>query len=90
MIRQVGQILNENGEWVEYVEEVEADKPPIAYTYMGSDACPIEPGSEVVDFCMQYRIPKIEGLEDCKNLKVSKNILLIYLDFRNLAFVRIW
>jgi len=57
---------------------------------MGSDACPIEPGSEVVDFCMQYRIPKIEGLEDCKNLKVSKNILLIYLDFRNLAFVRIW
>jgi protein phosphatase 1 regulatory subunit 7 len=71
MIKHVGQILNEDGEWEEYVEEVEADKPPIAYTYMGSEACPIEPESEVVDFCMQYRIPKIEGLEECKTLKVS-------------------
>ena len=52
--------MNEDGEWEEYVEEVEADKPPIAYTYMGSEACPIEDDSECVDFCMQYRIPKIE------------------------------
>jgi len=73
-IKHVGKILNEDGEWVEYVEEVEADKPPIAYTYMGGECCPIEPDSEVVDFCMQYRIPKIEGLEDCKGLKVSKLI----------------
>ena len=71
MIKQVGKILNENGEWVEYVEEVPKDKPPIAYTYMGGEHCPIEDNSEYVDFCMQYRIPKIEGLEKCKNLKVS-------------------
>lgn len=70
-IKRVGEIMNEDGEWEEYVEEEEADKPPIAYTYMGSDVCPIEPGSEVVDFCMQYRIPKIEALENCKTLKVS-------------------
>jgi Leucine-rich repeat (LRR) protein len=78
MIKHVGQILNEDGEWVEYVEEVPADKPPIAYTYMGGEHCPIEPDSEVVDFCMQYRIPKIEGLEDCKNLKklgLRKNLV---------------
>ena len=55
--------MNENGEWEEYVEEEPADKPKIAYTRMGTDYCPIEPGQEVVDFCMQYRIPKIESLE---------------------------
>ena len=83
MIIKVGKILNEDGEWVEYVEEEEADKPPIAYTYMGSEACPIEDDSECVDFCMQYRIPKIEGLENCKNLKVSFKIIVI--QFRNWA-----
>jgi hypothetical protein len=71
MVQKVGQILNENGEWVEYIEEEEADKPPIAYTYMGTPELPIEEDDEVVDFCMQYRIPKIEGLEKCKHLKVS-------------------
>lgn len=78
MIRKVGKILNENGEWEEYVEEVPADKPPIAYTYMGSAGLEIEPDDEVVDFCMQYRIPKIEGLEECKNLKrlsLRKNLV---------------
>jgi len=75
MIQKVGKILNEDGEWEEYIEEEEAGKPPIAYTYMGSDACPIEENSEVVDFCMQYRIPKIEGLENCKSLKVSYSSL---------------
>lgn len=71
MIKQVGKILNEDGEWVEYVEEVPVDKPPIAYTYMGGESCPIEPGQESVDFCMQYRIPRIEGLEQNKTLKVG-------------------
>ncbi len=61
----MGQILNEDGEWEEYIEEEEADKPPIAYTYMGKAGLEIEDDSEVVDFCMQYRIPKIEGLENC-------------------------
>ena len=32
---------------------------------------PIGDDDEVVDFCMQYRIPQIEGLENCTNLKVS-------------------
>lgn len=70
-ILRVGKKLNEDGEWEEYVEEDQADRPPIAYDYMGSEALPIDPEDEVVDFCMQYRIPKIEGLEECKNLKVS-------------------
>ena len=35
MIIRVGKILNENGEWVDYIEEDSPDRPPIAYTYMG-------------------------------------------------------
>jgi len=38
---------------------------------MGQDGLEIDPEDETVDFCMQFRIPKIEGLEECKNLKVS-------------------
>ena len=78
MIQRVGQIMNEDGEWEEYVEEEEADKPPIAYTYMGSEGLPIDADDEVVDFCMQYRIPKIEGLEECHKLKklgLRKNLV---------------
>ena len=71
MIERVGKILNEDGEWVEYVEHDDPERPPIAYTYMGSEGLPISADDEVVDFCMQYRIPKIESLTDCKNLKVS-------------------
>lgn len=75
MIQRVGKILNEDGEWVEYIEEDHPDRPPIAYTYMGSEGLEIDPDSDVVNFCMQYRIPKIEGLDNCKNLKVSFNFL---------------
>ena len=46
MIQRVGQILNENGEWEEYVEEDDPDRPPIAYTYMGSEGLPIEDDDE--------------------------------------------
>lgn len=65
--------MNENGEWEDYVEEDDPDRPPIAYTYMGQTGLEIASDDEVVDFCMQYRIPKIEGLEKCKDLKVSDN-----------------
>ena len=64
--------MNEDGEWVEYVEEDDPDRPPIAYDYMGEGGLVIESDDEVVDFCMQYRIPKIQNLEKVgKNLKVS-------------------
>lgn len=78
MIKRVGQILNEDGEWVEHVEMDDPDRPPIAYDIMGSEGLPIEADDEVVDFCMQYRIPKIEGLTECKGLKklgLRKNLI---------------
>ena len=71
MIIRKGKILNDEGEWEDYVEESDPDRPPIAYTYMGSTGLEIEEDDEVVDFCMQYRIPKIEGLEKVNHLKVS-------------------
>ena len=71
MIIRKGKILNEDGEWEDYQEESDPERPPIAYTYMGQDGLEIDPEDETVDFCMQFRIPKIEGLEECKNLKVS-------------------
>ena len=36
MIKRVGQIKNDTGEWAEYIEEDDPERPPIAYTYMGS------------------------------------------------------
>lgn len=78
MIKRVGQIMNENGEWEEYVEEDDPERPPIAYDIMGSEGLPISADDEVVDFCMQYRIPKIEGLTECKELKklgLRKNLI---------------
>lgn len=77
MIIRKGKILNEEGEWVDYEEESDPDRPPIAYTYMGTAGLEIESDDEVVDFCMQYRIPKIEGLDKCApHLKVSDLLVL--------------
>ena len=45
---------------------------------MGQGGMEIEDESEQVDFCMQYRIPKIEGLDNCPNLKrlhLRKNLI---------------
>jgi hypothetical protein len=52
MIERVGKILNEDGEWVEYVEQDDPERPPIAFTYMGSTGLEINADDEVVDFCM--------------------------------------
>ena len=52
MIERVGKILNEDGEWVEYKEYDDPDRPPIAFDYMGTPGLPISPDDEVVDFCM--------------------------------------
>ena len=81
MIIRKGKILNEDGEWEDYVEESDPDRPPIAYTYMGDTGLEIESDDEVVDFCMQYRIPKIEGLEKVKHLKVSSFLIDIFAHF---------
>lgn len=52
MIIRKGEILNEDNEWVEYIEEDDPDRPPIKYDYMGKDGLEIDTDDEVVDFCM--------------------------------------
>ena len=57
---------------MEYVEEDDPERPPIAYDHMGEGGLEIASDDEVVDFCMQYRIPKIQNVDKCgTNLKVS-------------------
>lgn len=46
-------------------------KAPIKYTYLGSEDCPVTPEMDDIEFSMSYRIPKIENLEQCTELKVS-------------------
>ena len=89
MIIRKGKILNEDGEWEDYIEEEDPDKPPIAYTYMGTTGLEIDEEDEVVDFCMQYRIPKIEGLDQVKHLKVCKLFYSIFTNQSNLFFLEI-
>ena len=38
---------------------------------MGSEELPIDPEAEEIEFSMNYRIPKIEGLEKSTKLQVS-------------------
>lgn len=60
-----------NKERREDEEEEKAANDPIAYTYLGSDECPISADMEEIEYSMVYRIPKIEGLTNCTKLTVS-------------------
>ena len=52
--------------------DAEETKAAITYTYLGSSDCPITSDMEEIEFSMSYRIPKIENLENCTQLKVCK------------------
>lgn len=52
-------------------EDAKEDTGPIRYTPLGGEDCPIEADMEVVEYCSQYRIPKLEGLDQCTELTVS-------------------
>lgn len=50
----------------------EADEP-IKYTRLGTEDCPVDPADEEIEFSMGFRIPAIENLENCVELKVSQS-----------------
>ena len=54
----------------------ELSKPDIVYTHLGSEQCPVSPDDTEVEYSMVFRIPRIEGLEECKDLRVSSCTLL--------------
>ena len=63
-------------------EDAKEDSEPIKYTHMGSEDCPIDPEDESIEFAMTFRIPKIQGLENCVNMKVSATLnTLIFCSF---------
>jgi len=42
----------------------------IEYDRLGGERCPVRPDMEEIEYSMSFRIPKIEGLSECKGLKV--------------------
>lgn len=64
-------------------DQEELSKPDIVYTHLGSEMCPIDPEDTEIEFSMLFRIPKIEHLEECKNLRVR----LDYFSFLILVLV---
>ena len=63
-----------------------AESGLISYNFLGSEECPVAPDSEEIEYSMIYRIPRIEGLDKCTNLRVIKLIS----SCRNSACVRTW
>lgn len=47
-------------------EKDEEEAKKIHYTILGGEQCPVAADDEEVDYCMQYRIPKIEGVSHAK------------------------
>ena len=54
----------------EQKEELENQKL-INYNYLGSEECPCPEDADEIEYSMVFRIPRIENLEKCVNLKVS-------------------
>ena len=52
-------------------EDAKEESQPIKYTPLGSETCPVSPEDETVEYCMSFRIPKIENLEQCTKMTVS-------------------
>ena len=51
-------------------EDKKIEEGPITYTPLGGEICPVSPDDEHIEYCIQYRIPRIENLEACTKLKV--------------------
>lgn len=44
----------------------------VNYNFLGSEECPVDASMEEIEYSMIYRIPRIEALEGCTVLRVSK------------------
>lgn len=53
-------------------KEEKEGAPLINYSYLGSEECPIDVTADEIEYSMIFRIPRIEGLEECKLLRVTK------------------
>lgn len=87
-LKQEGKDSANNSEEEDHVKdqrearEEEENKNLVNYNYLGSAECPVDVEAEEIEYSMIYRIPKIENLEECRNLLV-KNICQ-YLYYRDL------
>ena len=59
-------------------EDAKEESQPIKYTHLGSEECPLASDDEEVEYSMDFRIPKLEGLERCTklvSLSLRKNLI---------------
>ena len=54
----------------EHKEEKE-NETLVNYNFLGSEECPVDPTMEEIEYSMIFRIPRIENLENCKDLRVK-------------------
>ena len=47
----------------------------VNYNFLGSEECPVDPDNDEIEYSMIFRIPRIEALEQCHNLRVCLCIL---------------
>jgi hypothetical protein len=52
-------------------EKEHAESGLINYNFLGSEECPVNPEMEEIEYSMIYRIPRIEGLGQCTQLRVT-------------------
>lgn len=74
-------MIPENDEALEAqqdAEDAKEESQPISYTRLGSEDCPVDPSDESIEYSMSYRIPRIEGLEQCTQLTVSRSLNFIH------------
>ena len=57
-------------------DKAHAESGLINYNLLGSEECPTAPDMEEIEYSMIFRIPKIEALEACVNLRVSVLIIM--------------
>ncbi len=57
-----------------------AESGLINYNFLGSEECPITSDMEEIEYSMIFRIPRIEGLEGCVNLRVTAFFILYSLE----------
>ena len=79
--KKVAVVVEDSAETRELEEDKkdqEEASQPIKYTILGSEDCPVKDDEDDIEFSMSFRIPKIENLEKCTQLKhlgLRKNLI---------------
>lgn len=71
---QADHVLNEDVEAAfaeQDANDAKEEAASIKYTPLGGEECPVNDDDEEIMYCSLFRIPKLENLDKCSQLKVS-------------------